>query len=68
MEMRIILWSGLGAVALFVTIGGAWILSLPAGAGCRGRAADREGRGRRHDRGLEAAETPAPADRDHRHQ
>ena len=28
--MRIILWSGLGAAVLFLTIGGAWILSLPA--------------------------------------
>ena len=30
MEMRIILWSGLGAAVLFLAIGGAWILSLPA--------------------------------------
>jgi hypothetical protein len=30
MEMRIMLWSGLGAAVLFLTIGGAWILSLPA--------------------------------------
>ncbi len=29
MNKRLVLWSGLGAVALFVTIGGAWILSLP---------------------------------------
>jgi putative intracellular protease/amidase len=28
--MRIILWSGLGAAVLFLTIGGAWMLSLPA--------------------------------------
>src|SRR5690242_17369155 len=34
---------------------------------CR-RAADREARGRSHDRGAEAAETQAAADRDHRHQ
>jgi putative intracellular protease/amidase len=30
MDMRIILWSGLGAAVLFLTISGAWILSLPA--------------------------------------
>jgi putative intracellular protease/amidase len=30
MNVRIILWSGLGAAVLFLTIGGAWILSLPA--------------------------------------
>jgi hypothetical protein len=30
MNWRLITWSGLGAVALFVAIGGAWILSLPA--------------------------------------
>jgi hypothetical protein len=29
MNWRLILWSGLGAAALFVMIGGAWILSLP---------------------------------------
>lgn len=30
MNFRPLLWSGLGAAALFGTIGGAWILSLPA--------------------------------------
>jgi putative intracellular protease/amidase len=30
MNVRIILWSGLDAAVLFLTIGGAWILSLPA--------------------------------------
>src|SRR5687767_5192536 len=29
MNLRIVLWSGLGAAALCLTIGGAWILSLP---------------------------------------
>ena len=29
MNWRLVLWSGLGAAALFVTIGGAWILTLP---------------------------------------
>ena len=28
--MRMILWSGLGAAVLFLTIGGVWMLSLPA--------------------------------------
>jgi putative intracellular protease/amidase len=30
MNVRIMLWSSLGAAVLFLTIGGAWILSLPA--------------------------------------
>jgi hypothetical protein len=29
MNWRLILWGGLGAIALVVAIGGAWILSLP---------------------------------------
>jgi putative intracellular protease/amidase len=29
MNWRLVLWSGLGAAALFATIGGAWILTLP---------------------------------------
>ena len=29
MEMQLVLWSGLGAAALFLAISGAWILSLP---------------------------------------
>jgi len=29
MNLRIVLWSGLGAAALFLAIGGAWIRSLP---------------------------------------
>jgi putative intracellular protease/amidase len=29
MNLRIALWSGLGAAALFLTIGGVWMLSLP---------------------------------------
>jgi putative intracellular protease/amidase len=29
MNWRLVLWSGLGAAALLVTIGGAWIFSLP---------------------------------------
>jgi putative intracellular protease/amidase len=29
MKWRLVLWSGLGAVALFAIIGGGWILSLP---------------------------------------
>jgi putative intracellular protease/amidase len=29
MNWRLVVWSGLGAAALFVTIGGAWILALP---------------------------------------
>src|ERR1700754_2074319 len=42
-----------------------WDLDSHAAAGAvfRSRAVDRDGGGRRHDRGLEAAETPAPADR-----
>jgi putative intracellular protease/amidase len=32
MKWRIALWSGLGAAALFLAIGGAWILSLPGPA------------------------------------
>jgi putative intracellular protease/amidase len=31
MNWRLVLWSGLGAAALFVTIGGAWIFTLPPG-------------------------------------
>jgi putative intracellular protease/amidase len=30
MKWRLVLWSGLGAAALFAAIGGAWIISLPA--------------------------------------
>jgi putative intracellular protease/amidase len=30
MNWRLVLWSGLGAAALFVTIGGAWIFTLPS--------------------------------------
>ena len=29
MKWRLVLWSGLGAVALFAIIGGGWIVSLP---------------------------------------
>ena len=29
MNWRLLLWSGMGAAALFLTIGGAWLLSLP---------------------------------------
>ena len=30
MNWRLVLWSGLGAAAVFVTVGAAWILTLPA--------------------------------------
>ena len=68
MNRRRISWSGLGAVALVAAGGGAWILSLPPAPTRYSRAADREGGSRRHARGVEAAETPAAADCDHRHQ
>jgi len=29
LDKRLVLWSGLGAVALLVTVGGTWIFSLP---------------------------------------
>jgi putative intracellular protease/amidase len=35
MKTQTILWSGLGAVVLFLAIGGAWILSLPASPAAR---------------------------------
>jgi hypothetical protein len=30
MNWRFVLWCGLGAAALFLTIGAGWVLSLPA--------------------------------------
>ena len=36
MNRRVIMWSGFGAVALFVAIGGAWILDLPPAAAATG--------------------------------
>ncbi|QKC80499.1 DJ-1/PfpI family protein [Mesorhizobium sp. NZP2077] len=32
MNLRIMLWSGLGVVLILLAVGGAWLLSLPAGA------------------------------------
>ena len=67
MNWRFITRSGVAVVALSAAGGGAWILSLPPAPAVRTRR-PREGGSRCDAHGVEAAETSATADRDHRHQ
>jgi hypothetical protein len=64
MNVRILLWSSLGAAVLFLTIGGAWILSLPAAP----PAPVAPPITREEADAMIAALKPPPVDRDHRRQ
>ena len=68
MKSRRLLWSALGAVALFIAIGGGWIFSLPPAPSIAAAPPIAPEEADATIAALEAAETAATADRDHRHQ